>query len=193
MPVLTTDDLRRKRAVCAPSAEIRAAHAAGWLSRRGHATELIVVGATAEAAAELARTVGRRAVATFGWYRFTLGRLAWTLASAALAEQGFAPVGALALEAVCARIASAGAARGSLGRLLPIADRPGLPRALARTLTELRLAGVRPESVPDLAGLLDEFEQELERARLVDRARVFAVATEIAASGSDHPFMLMSF
>jgi len=189
MATLENNSLGRKRVVCAPCAEIRVAQAAGWISAKGPATELIVVGATAEAAAELARIVSREAAATFGWYRFTLARLAWTLASATLAEQGFAPIGALALEAVCARIASAGATNGTLGRLSPIANRPGLPRALARTLTELRLAAVQPEAIPDLASLLHEFDRELTRAGLVDRAQVFTAATEVATSGSDHPLL----
>lgn len=189
MTALEKHPATRRRVVCSPSAEVRVAEAAGWLLGQGRTTELLVVGATLEAAADLARRVAHEARATFGWYRFTLARLAWMVAGAALAEKGFAPVGALALEAVCARITSEGAAKGSLGRLSPIADRPGLPRALARTLTELRLAAVSAESVPDLASLLHEFDHELARARLVDRAQVFAAATEVAASGSDHPLL----
>ncbi len=171
-----------KRVVCSPSAVDRVRAAAQWVAERGRATELIVVAATSESAKELTRRASHGLGASFGWHEFTLPRLAWALAGPALAERGFTPIGMLALEAVCARILHRSAASGSLGRLSPIADRPGLPRALARTLTELRLSSVSGERLPDsdLAGLLVELSRELDHSRLADRAHLLQAAAEVA-------------
>ncbi|HEX2573868.1 MAG TPA: PD-(D/E)XK nuclease family protein [Polyangia bacterium] len=152
-----------------------------WLVAGGGNAPVLVLGATAEAAHELGRRAGQHVGAALGWYRMTLGRLGATLAAAALAEAGLAPVGMLALEAVCARLVARLGRAGTLGRFAAVEDRPGLPRALARTLDELRLAGVTPERIedPDLATALAAYEEELAAARLADRAGVLACATEV--------------
>src|SRR5690606_9004054 len=119
-------------------AEARLTAAAAWLAARGE-PRVTVVGASLE----VASNVARRAVgatprgAAFGWERTTLGMLAASLARPELARRGVVPASALALEAVCARVVHE--ARGKLGRFEPIGKLPGLPRALARTVTELRL------------------------------------------------------
>jgi ATP-dependent helicase/nuclease subunit B len=181
----------RRYVVQSPSAARRLWHATRWLTERGRATELVVVGATSEAATELTRQVGREVGATFGWHHLTLTRLAWTLAAPSLSRRESSPVGAFALEAICARIVSASAAAGTLGRFAPIGDRPGLPRALARTFGELRLGAIEPDALgdADLARLLDEYGRELAGARLVDRAELFATATALLEAGADHPLM----
>ena len=173
------------RVVCAPDATIRLEEASRWLADRGPSTELAVVGATLQAAADLIRRVGRDIGASFGWHRYTLARLAWSLAEGPLAARGLLPVSGLAVEAVCARVVHSAVARGGLGRFTPIADRPGLPRGLARSFSELRLHGVTPEALgdPDLARLLADYEDELNGAKLADRADLFAVAADVARSG----------
>jgi ATP-dependent helicase/nuclease subunit B len=177
----------QRRIVSGPDAATRLAQASSWLLARGKAAELGVVGATMEAAADLTRTVGHAAASSFGWHRFTLKRLAWSLAGSSLAERGLSPVGSLAVEAVCARVVHEAAAQGRLGRFAPIADRPGLPRALARSFSELRMEGRSAASLPDqdLSVLLADYEKELTRAHLADRAELFATAGEIAKAG--HP------
>jgi ATP-dependent helicase/nuclease subunit B len=167
--------------LCSASADRRLSRAAAWLRNRGRATELCIVGAASESATELARRVAHDVGASFGWHRFTLARLAWALAGQSLAKQELSSVGALALEAVCARVVHESASKGTLGRFTPIGDRPGLPRALARTFAELRLAAIDSGSLPDgdLASLLDAYERSLADARLVDRAALFAAATAI--------------
>ena len=183
-----------------PCAEARLASAAAWLaSRTEH--HVTLVGASIEAAAEVARRglaalpdTGARA--SFGWQRTTLGVLAVGIARPELARRGLVPVGGLALEAVCARVVhdqhrgrrSGPPGRGGkskLGRFAPIGHLPGLPRALARTVVELRLAGDAgvPPELPDedLARLVTAFGAELDAAGLVDRARTLAIATEIAS------------
>ena len=180
-----------------PSAEERLASAAAWLAARTE-PHVTIVGASIEAAAEVARRALTAAAkngpkASFGWQRSTLGVLAVSLARTELARRGLVPVGGLALEAVCARVvhdqhrgsASAGpGAKSKLGRFAAIGDLPGLPRALARTVAELRLSGdptLERLDDPDLARLVRAFEAELDAAGLADRARTLAIATELAA------------
>jgi RecB family exonuclease len=174
-----------RRAVCAPDAALRVEEASRWLTALGPATELTVIGASLSAAADLTRTASRAAGACFGWHRFTLARLAWSLAEAPLAARGLVPVGSLAIEAVCARVVYGALTRGELGRFAPIADRPGLPRGLARSFSELRMHGVTPETLGDvdLARLLAAYEQALRGAKLADRADLFEIAAEVACAG----------
>jgi CRISPR/Cas system-associated exonuclease Cas4 (RecB family) len=173
-----------------PCAETRLAAAAAWLRSRDPraSTHVTIVGASIDAAAEVARRAlgGVGAKASFGWQRTTLGVLAVSLARPELAKRGLVPVGGLALEAVCARVVHdqhrGVRGKSKLGRFSPIGDLPGLPRALARTVAELRLAyGSRDAKLqdPDLARLVKAFEAELDAAGLADRARTFAIATEL--------------
>lgn len=143
---------------------------------------MTIVGASTDAAAEIARRalLASPERASFGWQRTTLGVLAVTLARPELASRGLVPVSGLALEAACARVVHEN--RENLGRFGPIGDRPGLPRALARTVNELRLAGTPELDDTDLTRLLRAYESELETAGLADRARTFAIATERVAS-----------
>lgn len=155
-------------------AAARLQRARDWLCARARAERVLVVAATQDAAAEVVRDATRAAGAAFGWQRFTLGRLAAVVAADALASRGVSPLSPLGVEAVCARVVQR--LRGRLGRFEPIAGQPGLPRALSRTLQELRLAGARPGG--DLGTLLAAYEAELEEARLLDRAGVFRLALE---------------
>ncbi len=195
-----------------PCAETRLASAAAWLAARTE-HHVTIVAASIESAADVARRAlaipapGAPAprVASFGWQRSTLGVLAVSLARPELARRGLVPVGTLALEAVCARVVhdhhkGSGPRRGhaaregrphvsTLGRFAPIGDLPGLPRALARTVAELRLAAGRgPNELAladaDLARLLKAFATELDTAGLADRARTLAIATELVSGGA---------
>ena len=174
------------RAVLVSSAaNRRLARAAAWLGERRRDEEVVVLGASLEAAAEITRLVALRRGATFGWQRSTLGRAAAALAGPALAARGLAPVGALPLEALTARVVDALGREGALGRFAEVARFPGLPRALARTLADLRLAGVPPsalgEAGDELARVHGAYEEELARAGLADRALVFRLAATAAA------------
>ena len=60
--------------VTSAGAQARLARAAQWLSQRGRSEQVLVVGATLEAASELIRAAA--APAAFGWQRVTLSRLA---------------------------------------------------------------------------------------------------------------------
>jgi ATP-dependent helicase/nuclease subunit B len=163
-----------------PSGALRQERALAWLERRAKGAEVLIVGETQDVADHLAREAGRRRGATFGWHRFTLARLAGTLAAPVLADRGLVVASALALEALCARVVRRG--MGNLGRFEAVAERPGFPRALARTLAELRLAELGPPDVPDaeLGRLLEAYEIELADAKLADRASVLALAASLA-------------
>lgn len=171
--------------VTSPVAAHRLARASRWLAQRAKGEEVLVIGATWEAASELSRQVARAQGASFGWHRATLGKVAAALAGPEMAARGLAPVGALPLEALAARVVDTLARSGGLGRFADVAHFPGLPRALARTLLEIRIAGLDPTSLlapgsEELARVHQAYEAELARARLADRALVFRIAAEVA-------------
>jgi ATP-dependent helicase/nuclease subunit B len=169
-----------RKVVCTSAAvSVRIDTAVEWLRGQGRGAEVVIVGASQEAAAQVSRLAAD--LSTFGWHRCTLGRLAGALGGLELARRGLTPASALSIEALWARIVHAGPA---LGRFASIADRPGLPRALARTIGELRLAGISPDTVgidADVARLLQAFEQQLVAAKMVDRAEVLRIATGLLA------------
>ncbi|WP_437814013.1 PD-(D/E)XK nuclease family protein [Sorangium sp. So ce1078] len=173
--------------ITSPSAAARLDRAVGWLRRRRPAERVLLVGASVEAVSELARASIRGRRATFGWHRLTLGRVAAALAMPALAERGLVPASALAIEALCARAIDGLAQDGLLGRFARVADRPGLPRAVARTLVEVRLAGVDPDALApaDLDRIARAFDAALDEAGLADRALVLRLAAERARAEDD--------
>ncbi|WP_437635687.1 PD-(D/E)XK nuclease family protein [Sorangium sp. So ce854] len=183
--------------ITSPSAAARLDRAVGWLRRRRPADRLLLVGASVEAVSELARASLRGRRAAFGWHRLTLGRLAAALAMPALAARGLVPASALAIEALCARAIDGLAQDGLLGRFARVADRPGLPRAVARTLDEARLAGVAPDALAPagLDRIARAFDAALDEAGLADRALVLRLAAERARAddGGDprarHPLL----
>ncbi|MBA2541901.1 MAG: PD-(D/E)XK nuclease family protein, partial [Deltaproteobacteria bacterium] len=169
-----------RRVVTSARAELRLREAAVWLAARSPDEQVLIVGATHDGAAELIRQVARERGSGFGWHRMTLGRLAAELAKLELASRALAPIGMLPVEALCARVIHSMRAAGTLGRLDAVADQPGLPRALARTLTELRMGGIDSAKLsPEIGAALAGLAIELERARLADRAQVFELAAAI--------------
>src|SRR5688572_4304284 len=145
----------------------------------------LVVGASRGAADDLARQVALARGATFGIQRLSLTQLAARSAMLALAADGLATSTWLGTEAVAARTVFDAARAGSLSYLAPVAETPGFARAVARTLHDLRVAGVRHERLetlalagPDLADLLARFEAVFDEASSVDRARLFRTAAQ---------------
>jgi hypothetical protein len=65
----------------------RMAHAHVWLETREPAEEALIIGATRDAANELARGVAQMKGAAFGWHRLTLTQLAAALARPTLAAR----------------------------------------------------------------------------------------------------------
>ena len=170
--------------ITSPIASQRLARAEAWLAARPRGEEVLIIGASQEAATDLTRRVARQSGASFGWYRATLGRVAAALAGPELAARGIAAAGALPLEAICARVVDTLSRSGELGRLAAVEDFPNLPRALARTIAEVRLAGLDPERLrgegtEELARIHEAYEAELERAKIADRALVLRIAADV--------------
>jgi hypothetical protein len=111
-----------------------------WLESRVQAEEVLIVGATLDAATELARKVAKKKGAAFGWHRLTLPQLAAAIAAPALATRGLVPLSRLGTEAVVARLVHRMRAEGALSQYDAVADTPGFPRAIAGVITELRMA-----------------------------------------------------
>jgi ATP-dependent helicase/nuclease subunit B len=159
------------------------------------ASEVLIVSASRGAADDFARLVARGRGATFGLYRFSLTQLAARLAAPLLARRRVSATTALGVEAVSARALFDADREGTLLYFAPVAGMPGFPRALARSLEALAVAGVAPralralpEAGGDLADLFDRFDAQFQAASAVDRAAFLRVATEAAAEGvTAHP------
>jgi ATP-dependent helicase/nuclease subunit B len=167
------------------SAAVRLERAAGFLSRFPAHQLITVVAATRGAADDLARHVAIGRGATIGMSRFSLTQLAARVAAARLAGNGIAPSTALGVDAVASRVAFDAAQANTLDYFGGVARTPGFPRALARTLTDVRLARVPAAALADagraghdLQTLVQQAEAVLEGASTADRARLFATAAE---------------
>jgi CRISPR/Cas system-associated exonuclease Cas4 (RecB family) len=170
-----------------PSAASRLAEA----RRRITAIEppLVIVSATRSAADEFAFSIAEAKGATFGVTRSSVAELVAKLAVPALARKGLAPSAPLSNEAVSARVTDDLVKKQKLAYFAPVAGMPGFPRALSRTLGELRMAALDPSRLTghdandDLGALLARAILERERAGAVDYATMLATATEELRSG----------
>jgi ATP-dependent helicase/nuclease subunit B len=113
------------RALCSAVSQRRIGRASAWLTARKAAEEVLIVGASLDAANELARglVVGRGAA--FGWHRLTLPVLAAAVASPALALHGLVPLSRSGMEALVARLVLSWRERGSFGATRPLPQRRG--------------------------------------------------------------------
>ena len=177
------------RAVRSASASLRLQEARAFLGAFSPGTEVLLLGASRGAVDDLARTIATETGATFGHHRLSFTQLAARLAAAGLAAHGEAPASALGYEAVAARSAFEAANDKTLGYFSPVSRTPGFPKALARTLLELRLSGtpVGPltrllRSGPDLADLRVRVETIMREAGAIDRASLFDEARKALAS-----------
>jgi hypothetical protein len=179
------------RVITSTSASARLDAAREFLSGRSPAAEIVVVGASRGAADDFVRAIASRAGATFGLTRFSLTELAARAAAARLEGNRRMPGTQAGSEAVAARVVFDARAAGELGYFGPVATMPGFPKALARTIHELRLAGVGPASLTgdagspnaDLAHLVGRFDEQLARAAVNDRAALFGLASEACRAG----------
>jgi ATP-dependent helicase/nuclease subunit B len=178
-----TDSLR---VFVSPSAAERLAHAREAVEERPAGSPILIVGASRGAADDLARSVAATRPATFGIQRLSFVQLAARTALPALAAKRATASTWLGSEAVAARAAFDATKEGTLGYFGPVAATPGFPRALARTLQELRLASVGGVNLspfgpagPDLAWLLERFEAAFAGAASVDRSELFHIAARL--------------
>ncbi len=174
------------RVFVSSSAAERLVEARELVAAAAPGSRVLIVGASRGAADDLAREVASSRPATFGIQRLSLAQLAARSAMLALAADGSAPSTWLGTEAVAARAVFDATRARSLDYFAPVAGTPGFPRAVARTLQELRLAripGGRLESLPlagpDLADLLARFETAFEDASSVDRSTLFRTAAAV--------------
>ncbi len=168
--------------------------ARAFLAALPAAAEVVVVGASRDAAEDLVRRVTATSGATFGIHRTSLTQLAARVAAAELARLGSAPTSALGTEALAARVTFEALGAGALEYFAPVARFPGFARALAATLRELRLAQVGPEAVGklgrgatagrDVGGLLVRFEAALRAGSLADLAALFDLAAAAVSGGA---------
>ncbi len=185
------------RIVESPAAELRLAQVRRFLDTTlggPGGGEVVIVCASRGAADDLARSIAAARPATLGLHRFSFTQLAARLAAPVLAAHGMAPATYLGAEAVAARAAFDAQRAGDLSYFGPVSDAPGFPRALARTLQELRLAQVGAGALsalssagPDLAALLERFDAQFAAASATDRATLFDSACEGVALGATAP------
>ena len=147
---------------------------------------ITIIAATRGAADDFARSIASERGATLGVTRLSLTQLAARTAVVALAAEGKAPTSGLGAEAVAARAVFTALRDESLRYFAPVADSPGFPRALARTLQELRLAGITASALitpgaarADLADLLTRFDAAFGEVAAADRAELLHTAARL--------------
>ena len=151
--------------------------------------EVLLLGASRGSVDDLARAIALERGATFGLHRLSFTQLAARLAVMELAARDRAPTTTLGHEAVATRAAFEARSDDSLEYFSPVSQTPGFPKALARTLLDLRLAAIAsgdlarlPRSGTDLAALLDRVDILLNEAGASDRAALFETATKALGS-----------
>ncbi|MEE2775201.1 MAG: PD-(D/E)XK nuclease family protein [Acidobacteriota bacterium] len=165
------------------SGEERVSQALAWLDEESDRSELLILAPARGAADDVLRRGLPVLGPTLGRHRSTLHQLAHELASASLAESGLRSLFGLSTVALASSCVHAALRDRQLGYFVPVAEMPGLARAVARTLDELRLEGVDREALSrlgpagkDLAEIQRRFEGALEQWELVDRRRVLEAA-----------------
>jgi ATP-dependent helicase/nuclease subunit B len=176
-------------AIQSGSAAIRLREARRFLEQFEPGAEVLLLGASRGSVDDLARAISLEKAATFGLHRLSFNQLAARLAIMEMAARARAPTTTLGHEAVATRAAFEARTDESLEYFSPVSQTPGFPKALARTLLDLRLAAVAsghlarlPRSGTDLAALLDRVEILLAEAGASDRASLFEIATKALGS-----------
>jgi ATP-dependent helicase/nuclease subunit B len=171
-------------AVQSGSAAVRLREARRFLERFEPGAEVLILGASRGSVDDLARAISLERGATFGLHRLSFTQLAARLAVMEMASRDRAPATTLGHEAVATRAAFEARSDNALEYFSPVSQTPGFSKALARTLLDLRLAGVAgddltrlPRSGADLAALLERVEVLLNEAGASDRASFFETAT----------------
>src|SRR5207244_1491851 len=177
---------RSFRIIEAASAAARLEAAAAFLRQFPADHPVTIVAAARGSADDVARRVASERGATLGMTRVSLTQLAARTAVVALAEDGKTPSSGLGAEAVAARAVFSAMRDASLRYFTPVAGLPGFPRALARTVQELRLAGIEAATLrapaparADLADLLARFDESFADVAAADRAELLHTAARL--------------
>jgi ATP-dependent helicase/nuclease subunit B len=163
--------------------------ARNWLRAYRPDAEVLVLTHSIESATDFlmnfAGASSEASMSLFGVRRFTLNVLAARLAQPSLVAQGSIPTSNLSFTAVVARAIHTLLAEHKLNYFVPVANRPGFPIAIARTLEELRMNDVAINALKtlarggkDLAEIAAAVEDELRSHNLSDRAILFNTAIE---------------
>jgi ATP-dependent helicase/nuclease subunit B len=91
-------------AVTSSASHRRIHRAQRWLEHRAAAEEVLIIGASLDAANELARRIAKKKGAAFGWHRLTLPRSAFRIAAPILAARGLTPLSRIGAGALVARL-----------------------------------------------------------------------------------------
>jgi ATP-dependent helicase/nuclease subunit B len=172
-------------AVQSGSAAVRLREARRFLDQFEPGAEVLLLGASRGSVDDLARAISLERGASFGLHRLSFTQLAARLAVLELAARERTPTTILGHEAVATRASFEAGNDNALEYFSPVSHTPGFPKALARTLLDLRLAAVGggdlvrlPRSGGDLAALLDRVDILLNEAGASDRASLFDTATK---------------
>ncbi|MGH7780757.1 MAG: PD-(D/E)XK nuclease family protein [Candidatus Binataceae bacterium] len=174
-----------RQIVTSTRAAERIAAARQWLRALVPGAEALVIAPARAGADDLVRAFAVERHALAGIHRLTFDRLAGLLAAEKMAALSLAPASELAARALAARAVFNLRNIVRLEYFAPVIDQPGFASALARTLGELRLAGITAGDLVrlgaaglELRAMLLRFEAELAEAKLADRAKIFALAAE---------------
>jgi ATP-dependent helicase/nuclease subunit B len=167
----------------APSALLRTQAAEAALDRVLTGSPVVVIGALRAVADEFCFAAAKRRGGLFGVVRLGFSEFATRTALPALARDRRSPLTGLGIEALVTRAAFEATRDEALDYFDPVARMPGFPRAAARTLQELQLAGVDPERLralgaagEDLATLYERVTTESLTAGAIPRATIFQTA-----------------
>ncbi|HTM29772.1 MAG TPA: PD-(D/E)XK nuclease family protein [Vicinamibacterales bacterium] len=176
------------RVISSPAAEVRLRAVHDVLIGAAAGQRTLLVAPTRAAADECAAAAAVARGGLFGVTRTSVVELVMRLALPRLARQHVAPTTAIGAEAVVARARFEAMEAGLLRYFAPVADTPGFPRAAARTLNELQMAGVAADLLDalddagaDLATLLTRLQREEQKAGTVSRAGLWQAATAALA------------
>jgi ATP-dependent helicase/nuclease subunit B len=150
--------------------------AAAFLAAKEPHAEVLVIAPTRAGANEL--VVRAFPSGCQGIHALTPTQLAAHLAAQPMGRLALAPISRLGMEALAARIVHAAVTAKHLPYFAPVAQTPGFARALAKTITELRLQEVTP--LGDLAHLLWLYEQELALGSVADLPMILRLAVQEA-------------
>ncbi|MGE3840017.1 MAG: PD-(D/E)XK nuclease family protein [Vicinamibacterales bacterium] len=163
------------RVITSPVAEHRLEATIAFLGQFPASVERYVIGATRDAADDLARRVTQVHRATLGLHRVGFQELVAKLALGTVAADGVALATALGVQAVAARVIADSQEAGELPYLAPIASRPGFLRAIQHTLRDIRMADLTLDCLrsasqvgADLARLMERYESALSHSGTAD-------------------------
>jgi ATP-dependent helicase/nuclease subunit B len=175
--------------ICSRSNARLLERAVGFLSENSRRGEILVLAPTRAAANELALNAFERGCQ--GIHALTITQLAAQLAARSLAQERLVPISQLGTEALANRIVHAAMHAKELRYFAPVAQTPGFPRAVAKTISELRLEGVEMADLAatgppgsDLASLMKRYQSELAERSLADLSILLRFGAEGAAAGT---------